>query len=260
MNLLDVDDRSVACAEFVLGTLTGPDLEAFMATLARDPALQAEVGQWQDRLLPLLESLPPATPTAALWQRIEASLGPAAEPSSTAPASIRPAVTQPLPGPDGDRPGRPSARPTSIPFWQRLGFWQFGSGLAAACALVLAVMLLLRPAPENHYVAVLQTQDGQQAGWVVRASDRGPVRLAALGPPGAIPEGRAWQFWTKGKDAAGPTSLGLVPAGGRLEVPRDRLPDLGEEQLFEITLEPATGSPIGRPTGPILFLGRANRI
>jgi anti-sigma-K factor RskA len=34
-----------------------------------------------------------------------------------------------------------------------------------------------------------------------------------------------------------------------------RLPALGPQQLFEITLEPDGGSPIDRPTGPILFVG-----
>jgi hypothetical protein len=33
------------------------------------------------------------------------------------------------------------------------------------------------------------------------------------------------------------------------------LPPPGPDQLFEITLEPAAGSPTGRPTGPVLFKG-----
>ena len=33
------------------------------------------------------------------------------------------------------------------------------------------------------------------------------------------------------------------------------LPAPRPDQLFEITLEPATGSPTGRPTGPVLFKG-----
>ena len=33
------------------------------------------------------------------------------------------------------------------------------------------------------------------------------------------------------------------------------LPPPKPDQLFELTLEPATGSPTGRPTGPILFKG-----
>jgi anti-sigma-K factor RskA len=35
-----------------------------------------------------------------------------------------------------------------------------------------------------------------------------------------------------------------------------QLPAVEAQQLFEITLEPATGSPLNRPTGPILFVGR----
>ena len=76
-----------------------------------------------------------------------------------------------------------------------------------------------------------------------------------MGDVGSVPAGRAWQFWTKPEGAAGPTSLGLVRAGQTLEVPVQRLPAVGARQLFEITLEPEAGSPTGRPTGPILYVG-----
>ncbi len=258
MNLQDADDRSVACAEFVLGTLTGEDLDGFMAALARDPALQAEVGLWQDRLLPLVSRAGSAEPGQALWTRIESALAPAAPAAATA-ASAAPGIAAGDPSPRPATTRRAATTPT-LPWWQRLGFWRWTSGLAMAAAIALALLPLLRAPVEVQYVAVLQTQDGRDAGWVVQASDRGPVRLTPLRPPGSIPDGRAWQFWTKGTNAAGPTSLGLVPADGRLEVPRSRLPDLGDQQLFEITLEPETGSPIGRPTGPILYVGKASRI
>ena len=42
--------------------------------------------------------------------------------------------------------------------------------------------------------------------------------------------------------------------------PLDKLPPLQPNQLFEITLEPYNGSPLNRPTGPILFIGRAVKI
>ena len=38
----------------------------------------------------------------------------------------------------------------------------------------------------------------------------------------------------------------------------ETLPPPGTDQLFEITLEPATGSPTGRPTGPVLFKGNTS--
>jgi anti-sigma-K factor RskA len=39
----------------------------------------------------------------------------------------------------------------------------------------------------------------------------------------------------------------------------ESLPETVQNQLFEITLEPEGGSPVGRPTGPILFKGNAAR-
>ena len=42
--------------------------------------------------------------------------------------------------------------------------------------------------------------------------------------------------------------------------PLDKLPPLQPNQLFELTLEPPTGSPIGKPTGPIQFIGRAVKV
>ncbi|MCF5827267.1 RNA polymerase subunit sigma-70, partial [Pseudomonas syringae] len=35
---------------------------------------------------------------------------------------------------------------------------------------------------------------------------------------------------------------------------------LQANQLFELTLEKSTGSPIGKPTGPIQFIGRAVKV
>jgi anti-sigma-K factor RskA len=55
-------------------------------------------------------------------------------------------------------------------------------------------------------------------------------------------------------------SLGLVKQGQTLRIPIDKLPPLEPDQLFELTLEPENGSPIGRPTGPIQFIGRAVKV
>lgn len=55
-------------------------------------------------------------------------------------------------------------------------------------------------------------------------------------------------------------SLGLVKPGQTIKIPRDKLPPLQPNQLFELTLEPVKGSPIGSPTGPIQFIGRAVKI
>ena len=39
-----------------------------------------------------------------------------------------------------------------------------------------------------------------------------------------------------------------------------RLPAVQPDQLFELTLEPRSGSPTGRPTGPVRYIGRAVKV
>ena len=89
-----------------------------------------------------------------------------------------------------------------------------------------------------------------------RVGERRQLRLVPLSE-NAVPAEKSLQFWTKADDWSAPVSLGLVNPGEAIEVPVDRLPPLQPNQLFELTLEPAGGSPIGRPTGPIQFIGRA---
>ncbi|MGC4076914.1 MAG: anti-sigma factor [Rubrivivax sp.] len=228
------DERSAAAGEYVLGTLDVDERRRFEAALAGDRALQAEVAAWQDRLLPLARHAPPVEPPPGLWPAIEARLG-----------------TRPTP--------RPAAPPS---WWQRLGFWQSLSGAALAASVLLGSAVLTRPgAPAERYVAVLQAPQGGGNGWLVDvrvdAQGRGQLRLQPVAPGDTPPQGRSLQFWTKAPGAPGPRSLGLLRAGGEVALPLERLPGMRAEQLFEITLEPEGGSPLDRPTGPVLFIGRA---
>lgn len=246
MKLDTAEDRSVAAGEFVLGTLDDTGRQAFEAAMAQDAGLRAEVAMWQDRLLSLTRHAPPVEPSPSLWSRIDARLAWADTRSRT-----------------GKLP-----TPARAPWWQRLGLWQGVSGVAVAACVALGSALVLRGAPDavqdQRYVAVLQGPQGGGNGWVVEvrvdAAGQGRLRLVPVAPSGPVPAGRALQFWTKAPGAAGPSSLGLVQAGSTVDLPTTRLPDLRPEQLFEITLEPEGGSPIGRPTGPILFVGRAVKL
>lgn len=236
MSLRDAEDRSVAAGEYVLGTLSGADRQAFEQALGGDAALRAEVAYWQDRLLALTGGTTPATPPRDLWSRIERRLAP---PRAAAPTR----------------------------WWQRLGWWRGVSGLALTACVLLTSALVLQgqraAAPAERYVAVLQAPGGGGNGWFVEVDTRSAtLRLVPVSGGRAlqVPADRVLQFWTKAPGAAGPSSLGLVPAGTGVELPARQLPALVPEQLFEITLEPAGGSPLGRPTGPVLFLGRTVRI
>lgn len=243
-------ERDLAAAEYVLGTLTEAEREAFERDLHEDGALQAAVYEWQDRLVPLSARVPARTPSPLLWGRIDASVA-AASGSPDTLSDTRAAARRPAP---------------RMPWWQRLGWWQGLSGLAVFATLMLSVLLLLqRPLPDSasaRYLAVLQAPQGGAAGWVVEVQAGGQMRLLPAGEGAAapVPPGRALQFWTKPEGAEGPTSLGLVQAGQPLVLPASRLPAVGQRQLFEITLEPEGGSPYDRPSGPILYVGRTIRL
>jgi len=213
------EERDALAAEYVLGTLDAREAAGVARALATDAALAAAVAAWEARLAPLVALAPPEAPPPDLWARIEAALSP---------------------------PARP------LPWWQRLGPWRLGTFGASAVAAGLAAFILLRPAPEPGFMTVLLT-DREQPAWLVQADGQG-IRLASLNTRPAPPD-RALQLWALPQGATVPTSLGLIPADGRITVrPSTIRPSPG--MLIEITLEPPGGSPTGRPTGPIQFIGR----
>lgn len=241
----EVAERSASAGEYVLGTASPETREAVEREMQRDPSMLAEVYFWQDRLLGLAGRVAPIEPNSTLWPAIAQKLVPlTAVPSKSRAEAATPAANDPV--------------------WDRLRRWQWiGSG-ALAASVVLATVLgikTLAPPPEApRFLAVLQAPGDGATGWIVEATRGGQVKLIPAGPMAAVPAGKSLQFWTKPDGAAGPTSLGLVDAGKTTEMPATRLPAVDEKQLFEVTLEAQGGSTIGRPTGPILFVGRTVRM
>jgi len=228
------DDEALA-GEYVLGLLTADEAAAVEHRLAGDGALRAAVAGWRDRLRELDDTAPAVAPGPSLWQRIEKAI---AVPAAAPPVAARPSLAQRL--------------------WDSLGFWR-AAGLTAACASVaLAVaagVLAARLQPAPVAIAVLQGDDAS-AGAIVEAFADGSIRLVPLKDI-PVPAGRALQVWTLWDRERGPVPLGLLPAARQAQFGRDGLPAPRAAQLYEITLEPASGSPTGRPTGPVLYKGNA---
>ncbi|EHK67549.1 anti-sigma factor [Achromobacter arsenitoxydans] len=228
------DDLQAQAGEYVLGTLDAAQRRAIEARLPHEPALRAAIDAWERRLLPLTTLAEPIEPAPGLWTRIAASIAPARH-------------AQPVPA-----RGR-------WWHWDSLALWRGLAGGGFAAAAALAATLVLReaapPAPPRYFV-VLAAPQNQAPGWLVQAQTEGRLRLVPLGID-VVPADKSLQFWTKADSWSAPVSLGLVKPGEAIEVPVDQLPPLQPNQLFELTLEPAGGSPIGRPTGPIQFIGRA---
>lgn len=227
-----IHDPYELAGEYVLGTLSRERRREVDAMLPNDATLRAAVAYWEERLLPLSALVEPVQAPASLWSRIERSLGPVAAPGVA-------------------RSG----------WWERLGLWRglAAGGLAAAAIMAVVVGVNLYQVEQPRYMVVLAAPQNAGPGWVLELVADDTLRLKPLVNT-AVPADRALQLWTKADDWEGPVSLGLVKPGEAVEVKLANLPKVVPNQLFEITLEPAAGSPIGRPTGPILYIGRAVRI
>lgn len=235
----DFEDIDALAGEYVLGTLSAATRAAVDARMGAEPALRDAVQAWEARLLPLTALAAPAEPSAALWPRIERSLGPVAASPRTATAAARPSALS--------------------NWWNNLQLWRgLAAGGFAAAALMVAV-LVTRPLPTPQYMVVLVAPQDKAPGWVIQTTSSRQLSLVPLGSF-EVPPQKALQFWTKADQWRGPVSLGLVKQGQTLRIPIDKLPPLEPNQLFELTLEPETGSPIDRPTGPIQFIGRAVKV
>jgi anti-sigma-K factor RskA len=193
------------------------------------------VHDWEERLLPLTSLVDPVAPPPQLWTRIERSLSAKPGPS-TAVANDRLAGS----------------------WWNRLDVWRglAAGGFAAASIMAVVVTMRMQPVAAPRYMVVLAAPQSMAPGWVMQMNEAGKLRLIPLGRTD-VPEQKSLQLWTKADGWKGPVSLGLVTPGQALDLPLDKLPPLQPNQLFEITLEPHKGSPIDRPTGPILYIGRA---
>jgi anti-sigma-K factor RskA len=235
------DDLDRLAGEHVLGLLEGVEAERAERLIASDRRFEAAVARWRDRLSELDATAPPRPAGDGLWRRIEADLATA----RAAPARTDTPVVVP------DPLGAFRALWRSLPFWRAAGL------ASAAAALLLGVGLAVmasRDARTPVLVAVLVTEGSNRPAAVVNAFADGRIELVPLETID-VPPDRALEIWTLWDRAVGPRSVGLIDAARSVRLRLDNLPKPGPNQLFEITLEPKTGSPTGRPTGPILMKG-----
>ena len=225
----DPDDFDNRAADYVLGLLSPEETATVRRDVERDPALADAVARWERRLMPLAAALPPQAPPATLWSRIEAGIE---APSATVIAL------------------RPRRLVDSV------GFWRAATGVAAALAAGLALVMVRTSAPVVHYATAIAPMQGPAATWLAETRADGVLVVTALGAT-AHPPGKDLELWALAAGATKPVSLGVLPASGiyvvaAADLPRDHL------QLL-VSLEPAGGSPTGQPTGPVLYAGALTR-
>ena len=236
------EELDLIAAEFALGTLEGAEKARAEALEAADPAFRLALAGWRAKFAALDETAIPLTPPPRLWDRIEAG---AAEKTPEKASRIAAEAA-----PHG----------WFHQIWASLGFWRpLGvAGALASLMLALALGAALNRGPiAPVYVAVLNTGDGKAAA-VVNAFADGTVELIPLERID-VPQGRIIEVWTLQTRERGPVSIGRMDQARRMKLDLKDLLRPDANHLFELTLEPAGGSPTGKPTGPILMKGLAAR-
>ncbi len=228
------DELQRLAGEYVLGTLPAAQRQQVEQRIQTEPLLRTAVEAWEQRLLPLTLLVDEEEPSAQLWPRI---LKDRRRQSATAQSSWG-------------------------SWWSDVRVWRgLAAGGFAAAAVMAAVMVVSPTSPVlgSNFMVVLVDPQESAPGWIVQASADKQLTLTPLGPV-SVPGQKSLQFWTKGEGWDKPVSLGLVEPGKTVTLALEKLPPLQVNQLFEITLEPENGSPTGRPTGPILFIGKAAKL
>lgn len=221
-------------AEYVLGVLEAPERLAVEARIAADPAFTVLISAWQRRLAPLAWGLPPVEVPARVWTALQVRLG-----------------------------WISAAAEANTDYGRRLRFWRWSAGIAATAALALLAVDLVphRPPPtvsESQAAKSVTTlvRDDGSAGWLATVDpSRGSVLMVPV-PSAPDAQGRAAELWLIPPGQA-PRSLGAVSfsRAHTVEVPRALRADLTGNAVLAITLEPPSGIPHAKPTGPIIAKG-----
>lgn len=237
----DRQERDAQAGEYVLGLVEGAERIALERRIEQEPALARSVESWRSHLAAIDATARPIPPSPGLWQRIESEI-----------AAILPAAER-------GRAKAVKAGRTLGDWWDNLAIWRGAAMAGALAALLLGIGLigaLDRAGRQPVMVAVLLTEASVAAAVVHTFAD-GRVEMLPLQAID-VPPGKALEIWTLWDRSVGPRSVGLIDRARTTPLRLDQLP-LGQNQLFEITLEPATGSPTGRPTGPIIAKGTTSQ-
>jgi anti-sigma-K factor RskA len=233
MNYLEPERLDALAAQYVLGTLSRAARDRVSRLASGNETVAVALRAWENRLLPLAESLPPVAPPERVW----------------------PAILDRIQG-----------QRESASMWANLGLWR-GLTLAGFATAVALAVVLLTPRPETPIetlVVVLAGQDARPALLVSAGRSGRTLTVKAINPVQPVAD-RVLQLWALPEQGS-PRSLGLIPATGaassvvRLDLPTPVGLALQNIPALAVSLEPQGGSPTGLPTGPVLYSGPIQRL
>lgn len=239
------EDMNARAWDYVLGLLPEEDQRQAELDIERDEVFRTAVSAAAAQLHKLDLTATPEPVPPQLWEAISGRIS-AASQGSTQTASSRSV-------PIGVAT---KVSPSSSVGWRGLAM---AASLAAAVAIGYFGALATTDAPHPVAVVVLDTSQNVP-GAIFEAFADDSVRIIPL-ENFVVPEGQTMQVWTLYDPSVGPVSLGtLGRKTSEITIQGPQLPLPKADQLYEITLEPAPGSPTGKPTGPILVKGFARTV
>ena len=109
--------------------------------------------------------------------------------------------------------------------------------------------------PRVAAIAELAPQGGATAFTIAVTEDREKLLIRA----GSVDrlQNQSYELWAVPPGGAAPISLGVIADSGESEsiVPPEKRALLDAGVTLAVSLEPEGGSPTGRATGPVLFVG-----
>lgn len=237
----ELPEREVLAAEYVLGLLDAENRLNARGLIASDAAFAASVAQWEDRLAPLLDTIPPAAPGGDIWARIQAAL----EHNQLANEPVIEVLA----------------------LRRRVRQWKIATGFAAAAAVVLAFLGLPMnggtgpdPIPAQQIasadplVASIPIGDTPLRLGVTYLPDRREMLLSASGlTADGIHDHELWLVTPN----EGAKSLGVVVPGEerRMSVDAALAQRIEEGAELVLTREPLGGAVPGTGAGPAVASG-----
>jgi anti-sigma-K factor RskA len=289
------EDHIALAAEYALGTLDADERAQVETMMAVDTEYTALVHAWEYRLGVLNQMVGSVEPRPIVWENIKAAIGHSTEQQAplVLPEAAPPAEPA---SPPAEEPVVAAAPPVSeappvavdnsnvIQLTGRVRRLRSVASIATALAAALVAMLAVQvyrpellpealrpkpriqtvevktpapsPVPSAQYVALLQRDGGSPA--FILTVDAATKNFTVRKVGADAEPGKSFELWLISDKLPQPRSLGVI--GGSDFTARPVLADYDAGTInaatYAVTVEPAGGSPTGKPTSAPIYIGK----
>ena len=224
MKLADHALLDALCGEYLLGALRGPARRRLERAIRTEPRVASRVRYWEN-LAPRYSSAIEMQPSPRVWQALEHDL----------------------------ELGRYRA-----PWYRTERFW---IAACAAMAVVLVIAFTLQVMQHRDVIdaAPLATLSGKEDAPQVSAlrSRDGRTLVLRSARPMVAGAKQSLELWVIPAEGGDPVSIGVLGSlDATLTLPSAPAGRLKPGATLAVSVEPAGGSKTGKPTGPVILVGK----